>query len=132
MWLWYVMSICIYLLTSQSEYFQDQQATSLMDATDDFAMIQERDRDIAQIARSISELAHLFQDLSALVIEQGSVLDRIDYNIDSMATDMQHSNVELNRAVTYQAGAGRRSLIFLLVLCIALLIAILVIRPFFR
>lgn len=111
---------------------QQMQEQSLLDTNDNLAHIRERDRDIMQIARSISELAHLFQDLSALVIEQGSMLDRIDYNIDAMATDMQQSSAELSRAMTYQAGAGRRSLIFLLILCIALLIAILIIRPFFR
>lgn len=85
-----------------------------------------------QIATSIAELAQLFQDLNVLVIEQGSMLDRVDYNIDSMARDMQQSSAELGRAMRYQVGAGRRALILLLLLCIALLVAILIIRPFFR
>ena len=85
-----------------------------------------------QIATSIAELAQLFQDLNVLVIEQGSMLDRVDYNIDSMARDMQQSSAELGRAMRYQAGAGRSALILLLLLCIALLVAILIIRPFFR
>lgn len=111
----------------------DSQQQALLDVEDHtLSTIQARDEEITQIARSISELAHLFQDLSALVIEQGSMLDRIDYNIESMATDVQHSSSELNRAMAYQAGSNRRSLILLLLLCIALLIAILVIRPFFR
>lgn len=96
------------------------------------AEIVARDQEINQIARSISELATMFHDLSALVIEQGSVLDRIDYNIESMATDVQHSSVELGRAMSYQASAGRRAVMLLLVLCIILLAAILIIRPFFR
>ena len=96
------------------------------------AMIQERDREITQIARSIGELAQLFQDLSALVIEQGSVLDRIDYNIDNMATNVRQSGVELDQAMSYQAGSGRRQLILLLVLCIALLVVIIIVKPFFR
>lgn len=96
------------------------------------AMIQERDREITQIARSIGELAQLFQDLSALVIEQGSVLDRIDYNIDNMATNVRQSGVELDQAMSYQAGSGRRQLILLLILCIALLVAFIIVKPFFR
>lgn len=94
--------------------------------------IQERDRDITQIARSIAELAQLFQDLSALVIEQGTVLDRIDYNIDNMAHDIQRSGEELTRATAYQAGAGRRKLILLFALLCALLAAVIVVKPFFR
>ncbi|WFD20115.1 t-SNARE affecting a late Golgi compartment protein 2 [Malassezia caprae] len=114
----------------QSKQWHSEQ--ELIDTNDDLQEIQERDREVQQIATSITELAQLFQDLNVLVIEQGSMLDRIDYNIDSMATDMRHSSAELGRAMRYQAGAGRRALILLLLLCIALVIAILIIRPFFR
>ena len=126
--------VVLELDSRQSQQQLHGQSTLLMDETqnNDLAALQERDREITQIARSISELAQLFQDLSALVIEQGSVLDRIDYNIDHMATDMRQSASELNRAQAYHVGAGRRSLILLLLLCIALLAAILVVRPFFR
>ncbi|WFD23760.1 t-SNARE affecting a late Golgi compartment protein 2 [Malassezia equina] len=113
-----------------TQWQQSEQA--LINTNDGLQEIQERDREVQQIATSITELAQLFQDLNVLVIEQGSMLDRIDYNIDSMATDMQQSSAELGRAMHYQAGAGRRALILLLLLCIALVIAILLIRPFFR
>ncbi|KAI3624421.1 tlg2 [Malassezia furfur] len=121
---------------TQSKKLQSQsgmQTSLLLDTQDsDLAAIQERDREITQIAQSISELAQLFQDLSAMVIEQGTMLDRIDYNIDTMATNMQQSTVQLTQAMHYQAGSGRRQLMLLLVLCIALLVALLIIRPFFR
>lgn len=113
-----------------TQWQQSEQA--VIDTNDGLQEIQERDREVQQIATSITELAQLFQDLNVLVIEQGSMLDRIDYNIDSMATDMRQSSAELGRAMHYQAGAGRRALILLLLLCIALVIAILLIRPFFR
>lgn len=121
---------------TQSKKLQSQsgmQTSLLLDTQDsDLAAIQERDREITQIAQSISELAQLFQDLSAMVIEQGTMLDRIDYNIDTMATNMQQSTVQLTQAMHHQAGSGRRQLMLLLVLCIALLVALLIIRPFFR
>ena len=66
------------------------------------------------------------------MIEQGTVLDRIDYNIDNMANDIQRSGVELERATVYQTGAGRRQLIFLLVLLCLLLLVIIIVKPFFR
>jgi hypothetical protein len=42
----------------------------------------ERDAEIIKIAQSITELSVLFRELSVLVIEQGTVLDRIDYNVE--------------------------------------------------
>ncbi|WFD27358.1 t-SNARE affecting a late Golgi compartment protein 2 [Malassezia nana] len=68
-----------------------QHEQALIHTQDNLHEIQERDQEVQQIATSITELAQLFQDLNVLVIEQGSMLDRIDYNIDSMATDMRHS-----------------------------------------
>ena len=44
-----------------------------------------RGAEVQNLAKSISDLAVLFKDLSMLVVEQGSVLDRIDFNIAEAA-----------------------------------------------
>lgn len=62
------------------------------------AMISQRNHEINQIAKSIAELAELFQDLSALVIDQGTMLDRIDYNVETMGQDMHAAVEELDTA----------------------------------
>lgn len=62
------------------------------------ATIAQRNREIDQIAKSIAELAELFQDLSALVIDQGTMLDRIDFNIEHMGQDMNAAVEELKTA----------------------------------
>lgn len=38
-----------------------------------------------RIAQSIEELAHVMKHLAELVIDQGTVLDRIDYNMDQVS-----------------------------------------------
>ncbi|PWN41797.1 t-SNARE [Ceraceosorus guamensis] len=96
------------------------------------ADIQARDREIDQIAKSITDLAELFQDLNALVIDQGTMLDRIDYNIENMGRDMQESVRELNQAKHYQSRTSRGQCILLLVLLIMLALALLIIKPFWR
>lgn len=61
--------------------------------------ITQRDREITSIAESITDLAALFQDLSGMVIDQGTLLDRVDYNIENMARDMEGAVQELKTAI---------------------------------
>ncbi|CAD6572397.1 MAG: hypothetical protein CYPHOPRED_004824 [Cyphobasidiales sp. Tagirdzhanova-0007] len=92
--------------------------------------ITQRDREVTSIAESITDLADLFKDLSGLVIDQGTLLDRIDYNIETMASEMQAAVGELNTATKYQRRSGKRSIICLLVLLIiAAIIALVFYKP---
>ena len=62
------------------------------------ASLQARDRELGEIARSIAQLAELFKDLSALVIDQGTLLDSVEYNIEQTAVHMEDAVRELNTA----------------------------------
>jgi syntaxin 16 len=53
------------------------------------AIVNERDQEIERIASSIEELAHVMKHLADLVIDQGTVLDRIDYNMDQAVDHVQ-------------------------------------------
>lgn len=61
------------------------------------AIIDQREREINQIAKSIHQLAEIFRDLQTLVIDQGTMLDRIDYNIEQTAVQVKHATVELDK-----------------------------------
>jgi syntaxin 16 len=57
--------------------------------------IDSRTREVNDIAKSIYALAEIFRDLQTLVIDQGTLLDRIDYNIEQVTFTMKAANEEL-------------------------------------
>ncbi|KAI0081213.1 t-SNARE [Panus rudis PR-1116 ss-1] len=88
-----------------------------------------RDRELTEIAKSIGTLAELFKELSTLVIDQGTLLDSVEYNIEQTAVQMEDAVKELNIATRYQKNTGRRQCIFLLLLIIFGLILVLIFKP---
>jgi hypothetical protein len=59
------------------------------------AVIEQRELEINDIAKGIIELADIFKDLQTMVIDQGTMLDRIDYNVERMAVDVKEAEKEL-------------------------------------
>lgn len=60
--------------------------------------LRSRDRELTEIAKSIAQLAELFKDLSVMVIDQGTLLDSVEYNIEQTAVQMSDAVKELNMA----------------------------------
>lgn len=71
------------------------QQTSQKRLTTNDAAIMQREREITDIAKGIIELADIFKDLQTMVIDQGTMLDRIDYNVERMNTDVKAADKEL-------------------------------------
>jgi len=92
-------------------------------------VIAKREREIEDIAQGIIDLSDLFRDLQAMVIDQGTLLDRIDYNVECMTTEVKGAEKELVRAAGYQKKSTKRRLILLLLLIIGGLIILLIIKP---
>lgn len=69
------------------------------------AAISQREREVNEIARSIAALAEIFRELQALVIDQGTLLDRIDYNIESTRVNMKVAVKELDQVII-EGGIG--------------------------
>ena len=72
------------------------QQTSLKRLNTNDAAIAQREREINDIAQGIIELADIFKELQGMVIDQGTILDRIDYNIENMAVNVRAADKELN------------------------------------
>ena len=64
---------------------------------DNTATINEREKEIKQIAKSIVELNEVFKEMSVLVIDQGTVLDRIDYNVEQVTESVERGFQQLKK-----------------------------------
>ncbi|KAJ3364670.1 hypothetical protein GGF32_001309 [Allomyces javanicus] len=82
------------------------------------ALIADRDREVAALVQNLADLATVFRDMQTLVVDQGTLVDRIDYHLDVAANHVDRGNVELDRAIRYQASATKIRAIYLLVLAI--------------
>nr|POE45556.1 syntaxin-41 [Quercus suber] len=61
------------------------------------AFTAEREREIQQVVESVNELAQIMKDLSVLVIDQGTIVDRIDHNIQTVATTVEEGLKQLQK-----------------------------------
>lgn len=77
------------------------------------ARVSQREKDIKLIAKSITELAEIFKDLNVLVIDQGTILDRIDYNLEQAKADIEVAVDTIGKASDLQKKyrADRKSVV---------------------
>lgn len=91
--------------------------------------LQAREREISKLAMGILEISTIFKEMESMVIDQGSVLDRIDYNIANTAQDLKSSDKELIKAQGYQKRTTKCKLIFFLSLVVFALFIIVLVKP---
>lgn len=85
----------------------------------------DRVKEFERIFSSIKSLHEMFQDMNTLVIEQGAVLDRIDYNMNLTHTRVQKATTELKKAADYQkAGMFKLFVLFLIILIVGMVLAL--------
>ncbi|MCJ1481708.1 hypothetical protein MMC06_001867 [Schaereria dolodes] len=105
------------------------QQTSQRRLTGNDAAIMQREREITDIARGIIELADIFKELQTMVIDQGTMLDRIDYNVENMAVDVKAADKELIVATGYQRKTAKRKILLLLLLLVIGMSILLLVKP---
>ena len=81
-------------------------------------MLKKRDNELNQLLNSVNDLAGIFKDMQVLVMEQGSILDRIDYNIDIASTNVVKGKNSLIKANDYHKNNCFRNIIIVLLVCI--------------
>ncbi|RYQ90079.1 hypothetical protein Ahy_B09g096365 isoform E [Arachis hypogaea] len=75
------------------------------------------------VVESVNELAQIMKDLSVLVIDQGTIVDRIDYNIQNVATTVEDGLKQLQKAERNQKKGGMvMCATVLLIMCLVMLV----------
>ena len=89
----------------------------LMTDDNNLALIR-RDTQLNNLLNNVNDLAELFKDMQSLVMEQGSILDRIDYNIDIASTNVTLGKNSIVKANEYHKNNCFRNVIIVLIVCI--------------
>ncbi|XP_006024144.1 syntaxin-16 [Alligator sinensis] len=89
-------------------------------------MVEEREREIRQVVQSISDLNEIFRDLGAMIVEQGTVLDRIDYNVEQSCVKTEEGLKQLHKAEQYQKKNRKMLVILILFVIVIVLIVVLI------
>ena len=83
-------------------------------------ILQHRDIEIDNISKRMITLQELFKDLNIIVIEQGTILDRIDYNIDIASDNVKKGKKNIIKANENNKGkCFRNAILFLLIIIFA-------------
>lgn len=81
------------LTQSQRQQMRDEEEDSVYAEID-----RQRDEEINKLVASINGLTALYREMANLVLEQGTLIDRIDYNIDRAADSTQKGVEQLRKA----------------------------------
>ncbi|XP_076950170.1 syntaxin-43-like [Bidens hawaiensis] len=88
----------------------------------------EREKEIQQVVESVNELAQIMKDLSVLVIDQGTIVDRIDHNIQNVAASVDEGLKQLQKAERSQKRGGMVMCATILVIMCFVMLVLLILK----
>ena len=103
---------------------QQQQSQVQIDIEGENEYLRERDQEMANVLKSIVDLNHIFQEMNALLVNQGSLLDRIDYNIESVQMKVEEGAIQLSRAE--RSARTARKMKCIMILCGSIILALII------
>lgn len=93
-------------------------------------MAEHREKEVIKIVKSIMDLNDIFKDISHMVKDQGTVLDRIDYNVEQTQARVTEGYKQLQRAEMYQRKNRKMHCIVILATVTLFLLILLIFTKF--
>ncbi|OWB64900.1 hypothetical protein B5S33_g4016 [[Candida] boidinii] len=116
-------------IESYSRQALQESQQQLQQSTVSTAYLEQREREIYKIAQGVVEISTIFKELENMVIDQGTILDRIDYNLIRTVDDVKKADKEMKKAEGYQKQTRKCKIVMFLVLLIIVCLMLLLVKP---
>lgn len=87
-----------------------------------------KNEEIRALAENFAQVAEVFKELNYMIVDQGTILDRIDYCLVSAKDNMKKANVELIKAENNQKCTRATNCLLILIVLIVLLLLTLIFK----
>ena len=108
----------------------EENSNDFLSTQENSDQLMRRDEDLTNLLKSVNELAQIFKDMQTLVMEQGTILDRIDYNIDIASSNITKGKKNITKADKYMKNNCFRNVIIILIVIIFIEALLLVFKIF--
>ena len=109
---------------------EEKNSNDFLSTQENNDQLQRRDEDLTNLLKSVNELAQIFKDMQTLVMEQGTILDRIDYNIDIASSNISKGKKNITKADKHMKNNCFRNVIIILIAIIFIEALLLVLKIF--
>ena len=114
----------------KNEEEENKNSNDFLSTQENYSQLRKRDQDLTNLLNSVNELAQIFKDMQTLVMEQGTILDRIDYNIEVASTNVSKGKKNITKADKYMKNNCFRNVIIVLIVIIFIEALLLVFKIF--
>ena len=114
----------------KNEEEENKNSNDFLSTQENYSQLRKRDQDLTNLLNSVNELAQIFKDMQTLVMEQGTILDRIDYNIEVASTNISKEKKNITKADKYMKNNCFRNVIIVLIVIIFIEALLLVFKIF--
>ena len=109
---------------------EEKNSNDFLSTLENNDQLRRRDEDVTNLLKSVNDLAQIFKDMQTLVMEQGTILDRIDYNIDIASSNISQGKKNITKADKHMKNNCFRNVIIILIVIIFIEALLLVLKIF--